>query len=207
MSQDIPVQKKRSIKLIALTVAVIILAAGLIGVAALYLNNQSQISQKDNTISSLTSEVAALELQLSQIPDSSIYLGQIANLNQQIANLNDSYTGVIAEYTSILKIVQMRASGIMYDGSFTQNANDQTILYDDAVDYTGLVVVEASANATSTYAKVQYSYGDFNFDYNQTLGMSGSVAFPILPGNVQLIIGNINETESNTVTATATFYF
>jgi len=207
MSQDIPVQKKSSIKLIALTVVVIVLAAGLVGVAALYLNDQSQISQKDDTIASLTDDVAALQLQLSQIPDSSIYLGQIANLNQQIDTLNASYTGVIAEYTNMLKIVQMRASGIMYDSSFTQNANDQTILYEDAVDYAGFVVVVAIANATSTYAKVQYSYGEFNFDYNQTLGTSGTAAFPILPGNVQLLIGNVNETNSNTVTATATFYF
>jgi len=207
MSQTIPVQKKSSTKLIALTVICIILAAGLLGVAAVYLNSQSQISQKDDTIDSLTDEVAVLQLQLSQIPDSAVYLGQIANLKQQLEGLNDSYTGVLAEYTNLLKIVQMRASGIMYDSSFTQNANEQTILYENAVDYAGFVVVEATANATSTYAKVQYSFGEFNFDYNQTLGTSGTAAFPILPGNVQLLIGNVNETNSNTVTATATFYF
>jgi len=207
MSQTIPVQKKSSTKLIALTVICIILAAGLVGVAAVYINNQSQISQKDDTIDSLTDEVAVLQLQLSQIPDSAVYLGQIANLKQQLEGLNDSYTGVLAEYTNLLKIVQMRASGIMYDSSFTQNANEQTILYENAVDYAGFVVVEATANATSTYAKVQYSFGEFNFDYNQTLGVSGTAAFPILPGNVQLLIGNVNETNSNTVTATATFYF
>jgi len=95
----------------------------------------------------------------------------------------------------------------MYESSFTQKANEKTILYEDAVDYAGFVVVEATANATSTYAKVQYSFGEFNFDYNQTLGTSGTAAFPILPGNVQLLIGNVNETNSNTVTATATFYF
>jgi len=206
MSQT-PVQKKSSIKLIALTIICIILAAGLVGVAAVYINNQSQISQKDDTIDSLTDEVAVLQLQLSQIPDSAVYLGQIANLKQQLEGLNDSYTGVLAEYTNLLKIVQMRASGIMYDSSFTQNANEQTILYENAVDYAGFVVVEATANATSTYAKVQYSFGEFNFDYNQTLGVSGTAAFPILPGNVQLLIGNVNETNSNTVTATATFYF
>ncbi len=207
MSQTIPVQKKSSTKLIALTVICIILAAGLVGVAAVYINNQSQISQKDDTIDSLTDEVAVLQLQLSQIPDSAVYLGQIANLKQQLEGLNDSYTGVFAEYTNLIKIVQMRASGIMYDSSFTQNANEQTILYENAVDYAGFVVVEATANATSTYAKVQYSFGEFNFDYNQTLGTSGTAAFPILPGNVQLLIGNVNETNSNTVTATATFYF
>ena len=208
MSQETPVKKKTSAKFLALTIICIILAAGLVGLAAVYLSNQSQISQKDSTIYSLNDEIELLELQLSQSSSSTAtYLGQISSLNQQIEYLNASYTAIISDYTNLLKIVQMRSSGIMYDGTFTQNANDETVLYDMTVDYAGLVVIQAEANATSTYAKVQYTFGDYNFDYNQTLGISGTAAFPILPGAVLLSIGNINELTSNTVTATATFYY
>jgi cell division protein FtsB len=215
MSQETPVMKKTSAKFLALTIICIILAAGLVGLAAVYLSNQSQISEKDTAIDSLNDEITLLQLQISQGSSSTAtYLGQISSLNQQVETLNQqleylnvSYTGALSEYANLLKIVQISLSGIMYNGSFTQNANDETILYDMTVDYAGLVVIQAEANATSTYARVQYTFGDYNFDYNQTLGTSGTAAFPILPGAILLSIGNINETISNTVTAKATFYY
>jgi hypothetical protein len=208
MSQERPIQKRRNMKVLASAVICIILAAGLVGLAAVYLSTQSQLSEKDNTI-------ASLNLQLSQMPNSTTYLVQIAYLNQQLADLNDSLTSANAdfatinsEYANLLQIAQMRSSGVMYDSSFTQDPNTVTILYNDAVDYGGFVVVQAAANATSTYAQVKYTFGNFNFDYNQTLGVSGTAAFPILPTDtVQIVIGNLDQADSNTVTATATYYY
>ena len=208
MIQETSVQKKRNMKVLALLVISIILAASLVGVVAVYLNDQAQLSDKD-------SKIASLQLQLSQISNSTTaYLEQVAYLNQQIDGLNQqidilsaNYNSSIAEYSSLLRIVQMQSSGIMFDGPIVQDANTTTILYGDAVDYGGFVVVQATANSTSTYAQVMYTFGDFNFDYNQTLGISGTAAFPMLPGIVQLVIGNMNEIDSNAVNATATYYF
>ncbi len=45
------------------------------------------------------------------------------------------------------------------------------------------------------------------FDYNQTIGTSGTAVFPVLPGTLQINIGNINQTAANTVTATVTYYY
>jgi len=207
MSQETPVQKKRSVKVLALTVICIILAASLVGVVAVYLNDRAQLSEKDSTIASLNDNVSALQLQLSQMPNSTTYLEQIAYLNQQLNSLNASYTSIIADYSSLLQIVQMRSSGTMYEGPFIQDANTTTILYSDAVDYAGVVVIQNTANSTTTYAQVLYTFGNFNFNYNQTLGTSGTAAFPILPGAVQLSIGNIDAADTNAVNATAIYYF
>ena len=209
MSQEIPVQKKRNVKVLGLAVVCIILAASLVGVAAVYVNNQSQTTEKDNTITSLNTQIAALQLQISQAPNVTSYVIQNAYLNQQLSNLNDTLTSVNSAYSNLQKIVQLGSSGTMYaQNSFTQDANGTTTIYNDGVDYAGYVVVQVTATANTTYAQVLYTYSTYNFNFTQTIGSSGTAAFPILPSAaVQVIIGNVNQTAANNVTATATYYF
>jgi hypothetical protein len=69
------------------------------------------------------------------------------------------------------------------------------------------VVVQATATANTTYAEAVYSFSGVNFDLNQTTGTSGTAIFPVLPGPVQINIGNINQNDTNTIAVTATYYY
>ena len=211
MSQENNVQKKSNPKVIviALSIICIILAASLVGVIAIYQPNdsQKQLAEKDSTISSLQEQIAILELQLSHTANASTYDTQIAYLNSQLSYLNDTLTYVYAEYADLQNIVQLGKSGILYDATSTQNANATTTLWNDQLDYAGYIVVQATASSNTTYAEVLYTYGEVNFDYNQTLGTSGTAAFPVLPGTVEIKIGNINQTNSNSVNVTVTYYY
>ena len=136
------------------------------------------------------------------------YINQIAQLNQELLALNDSYTQAQSDAFQFYNIIQMQESGSLYDTqTFTQDANSTTTLWNDQLDYAGYVVVQASANATTTYAQAIYSYQGTNFNLNQTIGTSGTTLFPILPGPIQINVGNINQTSANTVTATVTYYY
>jgi hypothetical protein len=55
MIQENPVGKKSNVKVIALALVCVILAASLVGVIAVYVpnNSQAQLTEKDNTINSL----------------------------------------------------------------------------------------------------------------------------------------------------------
>ena len=44
-------------------------------------------------------------------------------------------------------------------------------------------------------------------DFNQTIGTSGTALFPLLPGTVEIRMGNINQSDANNVTATITHYY
>ena len=200
-----PGPKKRDIKVIALAVVCIILAASLVGVIAVYALNgnsadlKAQITEKDATISSLQTQIAALQYNLSQIPDTSIYTNQIANLNQQIA-------GLTSQISSYYNIALMNSSQVLvYQQPFTQDANASTQIFSDAIYYSGYVAIQTTATANTTFAEVLYSYAGSNFNYTQTIGTSGTAMFPVLPGTLQINIGNINQTNSATVTAT--YYF
>ena len=197
--------KKRNIKVIALAIMCVVLAAGLVGVLALYLSNgspssdlEAQISQKDSTISSLQTNIASLQTQISQ--NSNASANQISNLNDEIATLN-------AQLESYYNIATMNASSILYQQSLTQEANATTSVFTDTIYYAGFVVVEATASANTTFAEVYYSYAGSDFGYSKTIGTLGSAVFPVLPGILQINIGNLDQTDQNTATVTVTYFY
>jgi hypothetical protein len=211
MSQENNVQKKSNPKIVVIALAVIcvILAASLVGVIAIYQPNgsQAQLAEKDSTISSLQAQIASLEDRLANTANASTYVTQIAYLNQQLLALNDTLTTTNADMLSLEKILQLQTSGTLYDANFVQDANTTTTVWNNQLDYAGYIVVQATASANTTYAEVIYSYGETNFDYNQTLGTSGTALFPVLPGTVVVKIGNTNQTATNSITATATYIY
>ncbi len=201
-----PGQKKKSMKVIALVVVCIVLGAGLVSVLALYLSRgnpssdlQAQIIQKDNTISALQANIASLQAQISQNSNASV--SQISELNDQIATLND-------QLESYYNIANMASSGLLIsEQPVTQDANATTQVFNNEIYYAGYVVIEATATANTTYAEVIYAYAGFNFDYSQEIGTVGSAVFPVLPGALQINIGNTNQADPNTVNVTATYYY
>jgi hypothetical protein len=208
MTQENPVGKKSNMKVIALAIVCVILAASLVGVIAVYVpnNSQAQLTEKDNTINSLRTQINALEYQLSSI-NSTNYVSQIVYLNSQLADLNDTLTYLSSDYSALQKIVQLGISEVWYDNSFSQDANVTTNLGTAQVDYAGYVVVQATASANTTFAEVLYTFGGVDFDFNKTLGTSGTTLFPLLPGTIEIRIGNIDQSNPNNVTATITHFY
>ncbi len=209
MSQESSVQKKGNSKILvfALIAICVILAGSLVGVIAIYQPLDSQMTAKDNTINDLRAQISQLESQLNNSTGNSettqAYLNQINQLNLQLSHLNSSYVAANS-------IAQLQQSGLLYSassGAITQAANSTTNLWNDQLDYAGYVVVQATATANTTYAEALYSFSGSNFDLNQTIGTSGTALFPVLPGPVQINIGNINQNDTNTITVTATYYY
>jgi hypothetical protein len=213
MTQENNVQKKSSnpkIVVIALAIICVILAASLVGVIAIYQPNNlqtTQLADRDATISSLQQQVASLQERLANTANASTYVTQIAYLNQELLDMNDTLTTTNSDMASLQSILQLQTTGTLYDDSFIQLANTTTTLWDDTLDYAGYVVVEATATANTTYAEVSYTYGGVNFDFTQPIGQSGTTLFPVLTSTVTVKIGNTNQTASNSVIATATYYY
>ena len=205
---------KKNIKIIALTVVCIVLAASLVGVLALYLSNgntadlKAQIASKDNTITSLQSQLAILESQISQTPNSTVYQNQIASLDEQISNLNEQISNLNGQLSGYYNVATMNASNVLLSQQvFTQDANSTTSIFSATIYYAGYVAIQATASADTTFVQVTYSYAGSTFDYNKTVGASGTAVFPVLPGTLQINIGNTNQTATNNATVSATYYY
>lgn len=205
---------KKNIKVIALAVVCIVLAASLVGVLALYLFNgntadlKAQITENDNTITSLQSQIASLQSQILQNPNSTVYQNQISSLNEQISNLNEQISYLTEQLSGYYNVAIMNSSSILLSQQLvTQDANSTTSIFSSAIYYAGYVVIQATASANTTFVEVNFSYAGSTFDYNKTIGTSGTAVFPVLPGTLQINIGNSNQTAANNATVSATYYY
>ncbi len=196
-----------SLKVTALAIICVIFAAGFIVTLALYLPNEAGISERDQTITSLNQQIASLQAQLEQVPDTSVYTQQISSLKSQINDLNDTLTSLNSEYTDLTDIVQLSKEGTLFSDGFSQEVNTTSTIYTGTLKYAGYIVVEATSNTTSTYAQITYTFSEHTFSYNQTLGKDGTALFAMLPGAVELKIGNVGEADANGVNATAVYHY
>jgi cell division protein FtsL len=203
-----PTQKKvvNRTMVIALGLTCLVLVAGLVGTIAVYMpmvnNLQSQIAEKDNTISSLNNTISSLNRtnQVLQNAISQLSLNQ-SNMESEIAYLSN-----MTAYLS--NMTQLRVSGpLVYNQAVNQAADANTTIFTNVIYYAGYVSVGVQSNSTTTYVELAYSSHGVNYDNNVTVGTSGTAAFPVLPGSVEIRVGNKEAVDSVTATVTATYYY
>jgi len=185
------------ILLVAALVAVIVVYKPMASTSAL----ESQLAEKDSTISSLNSSVAALQNLVSRYvryfnesySNASDYDSEIASLNAQIAVLNN--------------YLNLNASDYMLNSqAVSQEANNYTSFSFDT-PIAGYVIVNVQSSSSTAYVEVLYSAFGVNYDDSQNVGTSGTAAFPLLPGTIEIRIGNTDTSGTVTGTVTATYYY
>jgi hypothetical protein len=189
---------------IALGLACIVLAAGLVGSIAFYMpmvnSLQVQITEKNSTISSLNSTISSLN-------------STISSLNQQISalqnNLNQNNVTALNQQISLLNsLLLLNESEYLVDnqaGSLDAGAN--ATVFADALFYAGYVSVAVQSDSSTTYVELAYYSFGVNYDNNVTVGTSGTAVFPVLPTTVEISVGNTETVDSVNVTVTATYYY
>jgi cell division protein FtsL len=196
-----PTQKKvvNRTMVIALGLTCLILAAGLVGSIAVYMpmvnNLQSQITEKDNTISSLNRNITDLQNTVNQL---SVNQSVIAELEKENAYLS----------TTFINITKLQLYDLMVDNqTVNQAAGANTTVFNNIVGLAGYVTVDVRSNSTTTYVEVIYSSYGVNYDNSVTVGTSGTAVFPVLPGTVEIRVGNTEAVDSVDATVTAIYYY
>jgi hypothetical protein len=204
--------KRKAISRNAVIALVLVLAllVSLVSVVVIYVpmvsNLQSQITEKDNTIVTLSAQVSAIQSALNQIASNMTAKDtQINELTAQLSSIADEYNAILADYNSIIALGK---TGILLSNfSFAQAANSSTVIWSDVVQYAGYVAVQLQSNSNTTYARVAYT--SFGVDFNQsiTVGESGTAAFPVLPGTIEVSVGNTEPIDSVNGTVAATYVY
>ena len=195
---------------IALVLVCIVVSASLVGVLAVYLpmvdDLNSQIAQRDADLSSFTVQIGSLHAQVASLQNSlDISNSTIENLQEGVATLN-------AQVQNYLSVIYMNMSGYMFSNEpISLNASTYTPVFQQPLDYAGYVGVSVQSTSNTTYVQVVYSSFKVNYNQNVTVGASGTAYFPVLPGDVEIRVGN---TETYTAgfdfvnaTATGIYYF
>jgi hypothetical protein len=170
---------------IALGIVCLILAGSILGALAYY---GSQISSLNSSISVLQDAVSTRDSQISSLNS------QVSSLNSGLGNLTD--------------IVNLSKSTIwVNDQTVSQVANSYTS-WTDSASYAGYVVVNVqSSTSPNTYVRLIYSSRGVEYDHQITVGMGGTAVFPVLPGSIQVVVGNTNLVNGATETVTITYYY
>lgn len=175
---------------IALGIICIVLVVGLVGAIAYY---TLTINDKNNTISSLNSQITDKD-------------SQISSLNFQVSDLQN----VTSE---LARTVSLEKSETWIDNqTISQRAGNPTDLAFSAYVAGYVSVWVKNSTSTTTYVRVIYSSLGVDYDSNNiSVGTSGTRVFPILPASsIRIIVGNKDNAASNetvTTTLTITYYY
>ena len=188
-------------------VLVLVLLASLVSVIAIYVpmvsNLESQIAEKDSTISEQDTQISSLQSTLIEYTDElRIKDNQTSALLAQLNASATYYDALLSDWDAIVKL--QKSEYLLSDYAVSQDANSSTVIWDDNVDYAGCITVVALSTSNTTY--VELAYSSFGVDYyqNVTVGTDGGMAFPVLPGEILITIGNTDVAVGDLVYATVT---
>jgi hypothetical protein len=167
---------RRSVAIVLGTIC-IILVASLVGGFGYFM---LEVDDRDNTISSLTSQISSKDSQISQLNT------QISDQNNTIFSLNSIIN--LEKYTYWVN-----------DKSVSQPASSYTS-WKFSTNTSGIVVVDLfNSTSSTTYVRVIYETIGWTFDNQIVVGTNGNAAFAVLPSsNVEIRVGNSNLLEGAT---------
>lgn len=177
------------------------LLVGLVGVVFYHFSSiadfESRLAEKDQTSANLNSTINNLSVQIIDLEN------QLEQANNAMASLQGNYDDTIQSY---IRIITLQASGLLINGAgFSQNANESTQMFFSPLEYAGYIAVNVVSNSSTTYIQVIYDSFGVNFNQQISVGESGVASFPILPGIVEILVGN--EEIASSVAGTVTINY
>jgi hypothetical protein len=176
---------------IALEIVCIILLACVVGATSLY---QLQINDKDNTISSLNSQISQLNTNAT-------------SLRSQIDSLNLSITNLQSQVNNLTDILSLRKSTTLYNGTVTIVPPFELTMLDFNIPYAGYVLVKVSSpqiNETVIIDVIWWIYPILRYQNDFNLGNNGTAIFPVLPPSFVVYFDDPQLTYNSTATGTET---
>jgi cell division protein FtsL len=183
------------------------LAVGLVVALVVYLplngtinSLNTQIGEKNQTIASLNLQITSLQSQIDSLNSTNtnvdVLEGQISDLQAQIQ--------------SLYNVLYLNASATLVGTqTLQQDPSTNSTIWDETQQpliYAGYVTVQVESSSNLTYVQLYYnSYGTV-YDNVVTMG-NDTATFPVLPGNIIIVVGNDEPTDLVTTTVTANYYY
>jgi len=165
-------------------------------------NLQNQIVALQEQIDSLNSQILNLENQIQNLQNQIVELqNQIELKDSQISNLQN-------QVNELTKIINLEKYVVLVDYVTVNQPAGSYVYWEIPVDYAGyLVVIVHTSTTTNTYVRVIWSSYGVNYDETINVGSSGTAVFPVLPGTIEVRVGNTNLFSGATETVTITYHY
>jgi predicted PurR-regulated permease PerM len=170
---------------IALGIGCIVVVACLVGAFSYF------IIDKNNTISSLNS--------------------QVTNLRNQIDSLNLNITNLQNQMNNLSDILNLRKSNIWYNGTLVIVPLLELTVLDENAPYAGYVSVQVSWSQSNETVVIVIYYSialQYRQEESRTLSSNGTAIFPVLPSGMSIYFEDPSlSNSSETATVTITYYY
>jgi uncharacterized coiled-coil protein SlyX len=181
----------------------IILGAGLVAAFVVYSPRtgelESQLAEKDNTISALQLQVQSLQNNVNQSNS------QLAVLNQRVVELTTQISNLQQYYNQVLFLNM--SNSLLYQQGVNLEPGANFTVWNDVLQYAGYLTVQVQSSSNTTWIEVIYSAYGVTYDSKVTVGTGASAAFPVLPSQVAIIIGNTETVDAVSAAVTATYTY
>ena len=161
---------------------------------------ESQITEKDNEISSLNSQLSSLQTVILR------YMFFLNNSNNEIAYKDSQIAMLNSQISTLNNIVSLNVSTILIEKTVTQEAGEGTTIWNDALQFAGYIKADIQSSSNTTYVEVSYSSYGVNYHGVARVG-NGTASFPILPALVTIKVGNSESEGYVTTTISVTYYY
>jgi cell division protein FtsB len=189
----------------------IALAAGMIVTLFAYLplagqadSLKAQVTEKDQSIAALTSQVSSLNAQISSLSGG-------ANSSSNVIYLQNMVNDLQGEITRLQNVLYMNASATLIPSQgFQLDANSNMTIWDQPdtpLFYAGFVTVSVTSSSNSTFVELAYSSYGLVYDNVVTVGTGGTAYFPVLPGAIVITLGSFEANSTVTGTAVVTYIY
>jgi len=154
--------------------------------------------------SSLNSKYTTLESNYTSLQS------QYSSLQSQYSSLQSQFSSLNSQYSSMQSIVSLSQTETFVNSQEIHQPPGYYTYYTFNISYAGYITVDVSSSTISnTWVEiVGYSSNGISYSSGQiAVGYSGTVSYPVLPGTVQVEIGNSNFLNGATETVTITYTY
>ena len=171
---------------------------------ASYTNLQSGYTSLQNQSSSLQSSYNSLHSQYQDLQSS------YASLQNQYQALNASYNSLQSSYNFLQSVANLQQTTTWVNAQTVSEGPSSDYSWSFVIYYAGYVTVTVSSSTTSkTWVEI-YGISSNGITYTSgqvSVGYSGTVSYPVLPGTVDVYVGNNNLVNGATETVTITYTY
>ena len=169
-----------------------------------YSSLQSQSSSLQSQYSSLNSQYSSLQSQYSSLQS------KYSSLQSQYSSLQSNSSFLNSQYSSLLSIASLSQTETLENSQTISQPAGYYTYYTFNISYAGYITVDVlSSTISNTLVKIiGYSSNGISYSSGQiTVGSSGTVSYPVLPGTVQVEIGNPYFFSGASATVTITYTY
>jgi len=169
-----------------------------------YSSLQSQYSSLQSNYSSLNSQYSSLQSKYSSLNS------QYSSLQSQYSSLQSQYSSLNSQYSSLQSIASLSQTETLVNSQTISQPAGAYTSYTFNINYAGYITVDVLSSTVYNITVVIKGTSSNGISYSSgpiTIGSSGTVSYPVLPGTVQVEIGNSYFFSGATETVTITYTY